>query len=74
MTDSATWRKLQHWDLCKRDCVSVRMANKSHCVVARFKVLTIEAEPCSCGMEVTFASPLLLMQVLLFLSLQGEST
>ena len=54
--------------------MSVRMANKSHCVVARLKVLTIEAEPCSCGMEVACASPLLLLQGLLFLSLQIEST
>jgi len=74
MTGSATWSNLQHGDLCERDFVSVRMANKSHCVVARLKVLTIEAEPCSRGMEVTFASPLLLLQVLLFLSLLGEST
>jgi hypothetical protein len=64
ITGSAAWRKLQHWDLrvCERDCVSVRMANKSRCVVARLKVLIIEAESCSCGMEVTFASPLLLLQ------------
>jgi len=50
MTGSATWRNLQHGDLYERDCLPVRMANKSHCVVARLKVLTIEAEPCSSGM------------------------
>ena len=33
MTGSATWRNLQHGDLCERDCVSVRMAKKIplHC-------------------------------------------
>lgn len=60
-------------DLCERDCLSVRMANKSHCIVARLKVLTIQAEPCAYGMEVTVAFSLLLVQVLLFLSLQGKS-
>lgn len=73
LTGRAIGRNLQQWDLCERDYVSVRMANKSHCVVARLKVLARDTKPCSCGIEVTFAAAQLLVQILLFLLLQGES-
>jgi hypothetical protein len=26
------WAQLAHWDLCERECGSVRKANKSHCI------------------------------------------